>query len=98
MKTAVIGLGWWGKVIVKNLSKSKKINIICGVDKDITHLQDFANEYKVELRTDYESILSDSTVEYKKGPFGGYLKPASQTMDTQTGDFRTSPSKAMDSD
>ena len=45
-----------------------------------------------------ESILSDSTVEYKKGPFGGYLKPASQTMDTQTGDFRTSPSKAMDSD
>lgn len=63
MKTAVIGLGWWGKVIVKNLSKSKKINIICGVDKDITHLQDFANEYKIELRTDYESILSDSNIE-----------------------------------
>ncbi|MDG2187008.1 MAG: Gfo/Idh/MocA family oxidoreductase [Hyphomicrobiales bacterium] len=63
MKTAVIGLGWWGKVIVKNLIKSRKINIVCGVDKDLSGLKEFAREYKIELRTSYESVLTDKNID-----------------------------------
>ena len=37
MRAAVVGLGWWGKVIVKNLAKSDKINVVCGVDQDLSN-------------------------------------------------------------
>tara|TARA_Y100000590_G_scaffold464719_1_gene634866 strand:+ start:7364 stop:8353 length:990 start_codon:yes stop_codon:yes gene_type:complete len=63
MKTAVIGLGWWGKVIVKNLHKSKKINVVCGADKDLSKLRDFGNEYDIELRDNYNSVIQDKDIE-----------------------------------
>ena len=63
MKTAVIGLGWWGKVIVKNLYNSKKINVVCGVDKDLSGIIDFGREYDIELREEYESVLEDKDIE-----------------------------------
>lgn len=63
MKAAVIGLGWWGKVIVKNLTNSKKINVICGVDQDLSSLSDFGKEHKIELRDSYESVLEDQDID-----------------------------------
>ena len=63
MRAAVVGLGWWGKVIVKNLAKSKKINVVCGVDQDLSQLKEFGVEYNIELRNSYASVLSDASID-----------------------------------
>ena len=49
MRAAVVGLGWWGKVIVKNLAKSDKINVVCGVDQDLSQLKEFGVEYNIDF-------------------------------------------------
>ena len=63
MRAAVVGLGWWGKVIVKNLAKSDNINVVCGVDQDLSQLKEFGVEYNIELRDSYESVLSDASID-----------------------------------
>ena len=63
MRAAVVGLGWWGKVIVKNLAKSDKINVVCGVDQDLSQLKEFGVEYNIELRDRYASVLSDASID-----------------------------------
>ena len=39
MRAAVVGLGWWGKVIVKNLAKSDKINVCLFVWSNIPFVE-----------------------------------------------------------
>ncbi|MFT6497830.1 MAG: putative dehydrogenase, partial [Alphaproteobacteria bacterium] len=63
MRTAVIGLGWWGKVIVKNLYDSKKINITHGVDPFGDKMDDFAKEYGIEILSDYTQALENKDID-----------------------------------
>ena len=63
MRAAVVGLGWWGKVIVKNLAKSDKINVVCGVDQDLSNLKQFGVDYNIQLSDSYTSILSDHSID-----------------------------------
>ena len=63
MRAAVVGLGWWGKVIVKNLAKSDKINVVCGVDQDLSQLKEFGAEYNIELHEQLASVLSDASID-----------------------------------
>ena len=62
MRAAVVGLGWWGKVIVKNLAKSDKINVVCGVDQDLSNLKKFGVDYNIQLSDSYTSVLSDPNI------------------------------------
>ena len=32
LNVAVIGLGWWGRIIVPLLQTSQKLHVVCGVD------------------------------------------------------------------
>jgi predicted dehydrogenase len=64
MKVAVAGLGWWGKQIIRSLSKSKKFEVVCGVDpKPPADMQDFAREFKVKIETDFAAVLKDPAIE-----------------------------------
>ncbi|MFQ3361387.1 MAG: putative dehydrogenase [Alphaproteobacteria bacterium] len=63
MRTAVIGLGWWGKVIVKNLYDSEKINITHGVDPFGDKMDDFAKEYGIEILSDYTQALENKDID-----------------------------------
>ena len=63
MRAAVVGLGWWGKVIVKNLAKSDKINVVCGVDQDLLNLKQFGVDYNIQLSDSYTSVLSDPNID-----------------------------------
>ena len=40
--------------------------------------------------------LEDAAVEYQKGPMGGHLKPRSQTVDPETGEYLRKPSHASE--
>ena len=63
MRTAVIGLGWWGKVIVKNLYDSEKINITHGVDPFGDKMDDFSKEYGIEILSDYTQALENKDID-----------------------------------
>ena len=63
LKAAVIGLGWWGRLITTTLKDSKKINVVCIAARTPSKHMDFAEEAGVELRQSYDEILADPNVE-----------------------------------
>jgi predicted dehydrogenase len=59
---AVVGLGWWGRIIVPLLKGSSKLRVVMGVDP-IPAAVAFAREQNVPLTTNYEEALRDPEVE-----------------------------------
>ena len=44
IKAAVIGLGWWGRLITTTLKDSDKIEVVCIAARTPSKHQDFADE------------------------------------------------------
>jgi predicted dehydrogenase len=63
MRAAVIGLGWWGKMMVKSLAKNKKVTVTTGVDLAADRLDNFAGEYGITLTDDVEKVLKDPKID-----------------------------------
>jgi predicted dehydrogenase len=64
MKVAVAGLGWWGKQIIRCLSRSAKFDVLYGVDPTPPEgVEDFAREFSIKLERDFAAVLSDPAVE-----------------------------------
>ena len=63
LRVAIIGLGWWGKIIAKNLHQNRKIKVIKVVDIDKTNGLEFANKHGCDFTTSYPDILKDSTID-----------------------------------
>lgn len=63
IKAAVIGLGWWGRLITETLQDSDKIDVICIAARTPSKHQDFADKTGVPLRQNYQEILADPKVE-----------------------------------
>jgi predicted dehydrogenase len=64
MKVAVAGLGWWGKQIVSCLSKSRRFEVLYGIDpKPPADVEDFRKTYPFTLSTDLGVALADPDVE-----------------------------------
>ena len=57
IKAAVIGLGWWGRLITETLQDSDKIDVICIAARTPSKHQDFADKTGVPLRQNYQEIL-----------------------------------------
>ena len=90
MRAAVVGLGWWGKVIVKNLAKSDKINVVCGVDQDLSQLKEFGVEYCNITRCCTEvcpagiQITDDAIIQLKERVVDRYYDPLQRIWRTLT--------------
>ena len=63
MKAAVIGLGWWGKQIWHSLQGSERIEIVKGVDVDLSPLGAFAEESGLTLIESYDEVLKDGSID-----------------------------------
>ena len=63
IKAAVVGLGWWGRNIVKALRDSEGIRITHGFDPGAEGLATFASEQGVELVDSFASLLEDPAVD-----------------------------------
>ncbi|MSQ19927.1 MAG: Gfo/Idh/MocA family oxidoreductase [Betaproteobacteria bacterium] len=59
---AVIGLGWWGRQIIKCLQESTRIRVTHGIDVAAAQLGDFAREYRVKLSASIDEVLADRSV------------------------------------
>src|SRR3954464_3503217 len=59
---AVIGLGWWGRVIVPLAKSSTKLRVVAVADPDPAGAE-FARQQSVPLGTSYEDILGNPGVQ-----------------------------------
>ncbi len=64
MRIAVVGLGWWGKQIVRSLERSSRFTVVCGVDPaPPAGTADFAKEFNIKLEADLGRVLEDPAVD-----------------------------------
>ena len=64
LNTAIIGLGWWGRMHVEAVhNKSDKVKIRRVVDANADAVRDFAAEKGLELSADYRDALDDPAVD-----------------------------------
>ena len=62
LKAAVIGLGWWGKHIVRRTKGSRDLQLVLAVDQS-TALKSFADEHGVPYAPRLEDALASKEVE-----------------------------------
>ncbi len=64
LDTAIVGLGWWGKTLVKAARDfGAPINFVRGVTLEPDTVRDFAAEYKIPIGTSFEEVLADTAVQ-----------------------------------
>lgn len=63
LNTAIVGLGWWGKILTQTLSKSDKINVVKLADVDAEGGGAFAAEHGIGFTADYAEILADPAID-----------------------------------
>ena len=63
LNTAIVGLGWWGKTLVKAARDfGAPIRFLRGVSLEPDTVRDFAAEHKISLGTSFNEVLADSQV------------------------------------
>ena len=55
LRVAVVGLGWWGRIIVGLLKGSDKLHVACGVDTSPI-AESFAAQSGISFRKNFEEI------------------------------------------
>lgn len=63
LKAAIVGLGWWGRQIVRCLEGSDRIAITRAADPDIAAARDFAAAHGLSLTGRYEDVLADPAID-----------------------------------
>ena len=67
LKTAVVGLGWWGRQIVTSLQGSEEISVTDGVDVDMESAAPFAAEKNIALGPSYDDVLDNAGIDAHEG-------------------------------
>lgn len=63
LNVAVVGMGWWGKIIVPLLKTSKKITVNTVVEVNAEGIADFARQHQVKVVTDFNAVLKDPDIQ-----------------------------------
>ena len=64
INAAIVGLGWWGKVLVQSVqNKSDKIQFTAGAVRTTSKVFDFAQEQNLTLYDSLDPILLDSSID-----------------------------------
>ncbi|HUU61117.1 MAG TPA: Gfo/Idh/MocA family oxidoreductase, partial [Acidimicrobiia bacterium] len=63
LKTAQVGLGWWGSQVTKVLEGSEKIEIVCGVDPSAEVAQRYRDTHGLPVLADFQQALDDPQIE-----------------------------------
>jgi predicted dehydrogenase len=64
VNTAIVGLGWWGKTLVKAARDfGAPLHFVRGVSLEPDTVRDFAAEQKMTLGTSLDEVLADRDVQ-----------------------------------
>jgi predicted dehydrogenase len=62
INAAVVGLGWWGRKIVRDLDGSTALTVVAGVDVD-AEARDAVRPWVRDVYPDFDSVLEDPSVD-----------------------------------
>ena len=60
---AIVGLGWWGQVLVRKVNNSEKIKISKGYTRTPGNASQFVEEMGIKLHDSYQDLLNDDDVD-----------------------------------
>jgi predicted dehydrogenase len=64
LNTAIVGLGWWGKTLVKAARDfGAPLRIVRGVTLEPDTVRDFAAEHQIALATSLDEVLADKSIQ-----------------------------------
>jgi predicted dehydrogenase len=63
LDAAIVGLGWWGKELVKCAVGSRHLRFVRGVTLEPDNAHDFASQHNIRIGTSYDEVLSDPAVQ-----------------------------------
>lgn len=63
LNAAIIGLGWWGKILTQTLAASDKITAVKLTDIDAEGGAAFASEHGIDFTSDYAAVLADVSID-----------------------------------
>jgi predicted dehydrogenase len=63
LNAAMVGLGWWGKELVRSARTSQLMRFTHGVTLEPDTVRDFAAEMKLGIGTCYENVLADKAID-----------------------------------
>lgn len=63
LKVAVVGLGWWGRIIVGLLKGSDKLKTVVGVDLASGAGEGFCQENGLEFSSDFEKTINNPNID-----------------------------------
>ena len=63
LNAAMIGLGWWGKELVRSARGSQLMRFTRGVTLEPDTVRDFAKEMNIAIGTSYEDVLADKSID-----------------------------------
>lgn len=62
LKTALIGVGAWGRVLATAASRSEKIEFVCCVGRNPDRLKAFSRDTGIPARADLDDVLADPAI------------------------------------
>ncbi|MGC1936797.1 MAG: gfo/Idh/MocA family oxidoreductase, partial [Pseudolabrys sp.] len=64
LNTAIVGLGWWGKTLVKSARDfGAPLRVVRGITLEPETVRDFAAEHQVALGTSLDEVLADKSIQ-----------------------------------
>ena len=63
LNAAMIGLGWWGKELVRCARASQLMRFTQGVTLEPDTVRDFAKDMNLSIGTSYENVLADKSID-----------------------------------
>lgn len=63
LRTAIVGLGWWGRQIVTSLRDSDRIQLTRAVDPALDAVREFADARNLALSDQYRDVLEDDAID-----------------------------------
>lgn len=63
IKAGLLGLGWWGKLIIKTLENSNDIRVVAASSRSKEKHQDFLSENKIIFFDTYQDMLKDGNID-----------------------------------
>ena len=64
LNTAIVGLGWWGKTLVKSARDfGAPLRVLRGITLEPETVRDFAAEHQVALGSSLDEVLADKSIQ-----------------------------------
>ncbi|MGI9378128.1 MAG: Gfo/Idh/MocA family protein [Methyloligellaceae bacterium] len=63
LRSAIIGLGWWGRELIHRLEDNDRIQIVCGMDVNAGAAQAFMEGRSLPLLSSYQDVLARDDVD-----------------------------------